>query len=95
MMHFPFTVVGGLMFMGAGLLTGRMRHALLLVPGKAMGIFGTFLLFTMLYVYPVYLAPEQAETGLVIVVMMLVMDLTIVPYWLYEDFGNKPPTFPL
>lgn len=92
MMHFTFTVVGSLMFVGAGLLTGRMRHVLLLVPGKAMGIFGAFLMFTTLYVYPVYPSPEQTEAGLVMVVMMLVMDLTIVPYWLYKYFGKQPPT---
>jgi cytochrome c oxidase assembly factor CtaG len=90
MMHFTFTIVGGLLFIGSGLLTGRMRHVLLLVPGKAMGIFGAFLLFTTAYVYPVYPVPEQAEAGLVMVVMMLVMDLTIVPYWLYRYFGNRP-----
>jgi cytochrome c oxidase assembly factor CtaG len=92
MMHFTFTVVGGLLFIGAGLLTGRMRHVLLLVPGKAMGIFGAFLLFTMMYVYPVYPKPEQAEAGLVMVVMMLVMDLTIVPYWLYKYFQAPIPS---
>ncbi len=48
MMHATFTIVGALMFIGAGLLTGRMRHILLLVPGKAMGIFGAFLMFTSL-----------------------------------------------
>jgi cytochrome c oxidase assembly factor CtaG len=90
MMHFTFTIVGGLLFIGSGLLTGRMRHVLLLVPGKAMGIFGAFLLFTTMYVYPVYPVPEQVETGLVMVVMMLVMDLTIVPYWLYKYFGTRP-----
>jgi len=90
LMHFTFTIVGGLLFIGSGLLTGRMRHVLLLVPGKAMGIFGAFLLFTTMYVYPVYPTPEQAEAGLVMVVMMLVMDLTIVPYWLYKYFGSRP-----
>jgi len=92
MMHFTFTVVGALLFMGAGLLTGRMRHVLLLVPGKAMGIFGAFLMFTMMYVYPVYPGPEQAQAGLVMVVMMLVMDLTIVPYWLYKYFQTPIPS---
>lgn len=90
MMHFTFTIVGGLVFIGATLLTARMRHVLLLVPGKAMGIFGAFLMFTTLHVYPVYPAPEQAETGLIMVVMMLVMDLIIVPYWLYKYFGKQP-----
>jgi hypothetical protein len=43
-----------------------------------------------MYVYPVYPSPEQTGAGLVMVVMMLLMDLTIVPYWLYKYFG-KPP----
>jgi cytochrome c oxidase assembly factor CtaG len=89
-MHASFTVIGGLMFIGAGLLTGRMRHILLLVPGKAMGVFGAFLMFTPLYVYPVYPPPEQAEAGLVMVVMMLLMDVVIVPYWLFKYFANRP-----
>jgi len=89
-MHVTFTFVGSLLFIGAGMLTGRMRHVLLLVPGKAMGIFGAFLLFTPMYVYQVYPASQQTETGFVMVVMMLVMDLTIVPYWLYNYFGKMP-----
>jgi cytochrome c oxidase assembly factor CtaG len=90
MMHVTFTFVGSLLFIGAGMLTGRMRHVLLLVPGKAMGLFGAFLLFTPMYVYQVYPASQQTETGFVMVVMMLVMDLTIVPYWLYNYFGKVP-----
>ena len=89
-MHVTFTFVGALLFIGAGMLTGRMRHVLLLVPGKAMGLFGAFLLFTPMYVYQVYPASQQTETGVVMVVMMLVMDLTIVPYWLYNYFGKVP-----
>ena len=42
-MHFTFIVVGGLLFVGSGLLTGRMRHFLVLLPGKAMGdLWGLF-----------------------------------------------------
>jgi len=63
------------------------------LPGKAMGIFGAFLLFTTAYVYPVYPAAQQMETGLVMVVMMLLMDLTIVPYWLYKYFGKQPSVY--
>lgn len=92
LMHFTFTVVGGLLFMGAGLMTGRMRHILLIAPGKAMGVFGAFLLFTTLYVYPVYPSSQQTEAGLVMVVMMLLMDMIIVPYWLYKYFGKSPGT---
>ena len=90
MMHVTFTFVGALLFIGAGMLTGRMRYVLLLVPGKAMGLFGAFLLFTPMYVYQVYPASQQTESGFVLIVMMLVVDLTIVPYWLYNYFGKVP-----
>lgn len=93
-MHVTFTLVGSLLFIGASMLTGRMRHVLLLVPGKTMGIFGAYLLFTPMYVYQVYPIAQQAETGLVMVVMMLGMDLIIVPYWLYNYFGKMPVGIP-
>jgi hypothetical protein len=56
-----------------------------------MGGFGAFLLFTAAYVYPVYPTAQQPETGLIMVVIMLVMDCTIVPYLLYKYFGKQPP----
>ena len=90
MMHVTFTFVGSLLFIGAGMLTGRLRYVLLLVPGKAMGLFWAFLLFTPMYVYQVYPASQQTESGFVLIVMMLVVDLTIVPYWLYNYFGKVP-----
>ena len=79
-MHFTFLVVGSLIFVGSKLLTKRMRHIAPIIVGKAMGLYGAFLLFTPSYVYSVYPLGEQSEAGLVMVVMMLVMDLTIVPY---------------
>jgi len=91
-MHFAFLVVGGLIFLGSKLLTRRMRHIAPIVAGKAMGLFGTFLLFTPSYVYDAYPAREQSETGLVMVIMMLAMDLTLVPYWLYNYFRKGSPS---
>jgi len=89
-MHFAFLVVGGLIFLGSKLLTRRMRQIAPIVAGKAMGLFGAFLLFTPSHVYEAYPVWEQSETGLVMVVMMLVMDVTLVPYWLYNYFGKVP-----
>lgn len=85
-MHLTFLLVGSLIFAGSRLLTWRVRTFLLLVPSKAMGIFGAYLMFTTGYVYAVYPAWQQAECGLAMVVMMLGMDLTLVPYWLYRYF---------
>ncbi len=86
MMHTTFMLVGSLIFVGSKLFTWRVRTFLLLVPSKAMGIFGAYLMFTTGYVYPVYPASQQTECGLAMVAMMLGMDLTLVPYWLYRYF---------
>jgi len=82
-------LVGGLVFTSSKLLTQRTRHFVVLLPEKAMGIFGAFLLFTSEHVYEVYQVVEQATIGLIMVVMMLVMDPTILPYWFYAYFGKK------
>ena len=89
-MHTTFMVVGSLIFAGSKLLTWRVRTFLLLIPSKAMGVFGAFLMFTTGYVYSVYPQWQQAQCGLAMVVMMLGMDLTLVPYWLYKYFQTAP-----
>lgn len=89
-MHITFLIVGGLIFIGSKLFTWRVRTFLLLIPSKAMGIFGAFLMFTSGWVYSVYPQWQQAECGLAMVVMMLAMDLTLVPYWLYRYFQSAP-----
>lgn len=89
-MHMTFLVVGGLIFVGSKLFTWRVRTFLLLIPSKAMGLFGAFLMFTSGWVYPVYPQWQQTECGLTMVIMMLGMDLTLVPYWLYKYFQSAP-----
>jgi cytochrome c oxidase assembly factor CtaG len=89
-MHTTFLLVGSLIFVGSKLFTWRVRTFLLLVPSKAMGIFGAFLMFTTNIVYDVYPASQQTDCGLVMVAMMLGMDLTLVPYWLYKYFQPSP-----
>lgn len=89
-MHMTFLLVGSLIYAGSKLLTWRVRTFLVLIPSKAMGIFGAYLMFTAGYVYAVYPVWQQAECGLAMVVMMLGMDLTLVPYWLYKYFQKAP-----
>lgn len=94
MMHATFLAVGSLIFAGSKLLTWRVRTFLVLIPSKAMGLFGAFLMFTTGYVYPVYPQWEQTQCGLAMVVMMLGMDLTLVPCWLYKYFQTVPTPSP-
>jgi len=93
-MHFTFIVVGALAFIGTRSLSKRARHFAPVIAGKAMGMFGALLLLTTRYVYSTYPLSEQTELGVVMVVMMLVIDLTIVPYELYNYFGKaSSPSF--
>ncbi len=87
-MHFTLFVAGGLVYVGSKLLTKIAQRIAPIIAGKAMGLYGAFLLLTSTYLYHVYPVPEQAETGVVLVVMMLVLDLTVVPIWLYKYFGK-------
>jgi hypothetical protein len=59
----------------------------------AMGIFGVYLLVTSGYnhFYVIYPLDEQAQLGLVMVIMMFVFDGLLVPYWLYRYFSEPIP----
>ncbi len=89
-MHFTFLVVGGLVYAGSKLLTKSMKQIAPIIVSKAMGLYGTFMLLTPEYLYSVYPASEQSEAGIVMLVIMLLMDLTILPVWLYNYFGRTP-----
>jgi len=91
-MHFTFFIVGGLIFAGSIMLARRTRQIAPIVAGKMLGSFGVFLLITQSNLYSVYPLSDQSETGLVLVVMMLLMDFTLVPLWLYNYFGKSSST---
>ena len=88
-LHFTFLCVGVLIFIGSRSLPLHVRRLAPLVAGKAMGLSGTFLLLTTKHLYNAYPAWEQAETGVVLIFVMLLMDVTILPHWLYGYFGNS------
>ncbi len=90
-MHFTFLLVGGLVYAGSKLLTKSMKRIAPIIVSKAVGLYGTFLLFSPVYLYSVYPTSEQAEAGVVMLVIMLLMDLTILPVWLYNYFGRASP----
>jgi len=56
-----------------------------------MGLYGSLLLLTPLTIYAAYPISEQAEAGTVMIFLMLVLDFTIVPVWLYGYFGKNTP----
>lgn len=89
-MHISLLLAGGLIFVGSRFLSKRMKLIPPIVAGKAMGLYGTFLVLTALTIYTVYPAYEQAEAGVVMLFLMLGLDFTIVPIWLYGYFGKNP-----
>ena len=86
---------GSLIFVGSRFLSRRTRLVAPVIVGKALGLYGMFLLGTPFPVYRAYPAYEQAYAGVVLLIVMLVLDFTIMPLWLYSYFGKvaavKPP----
>jgi len=89
-MHITLLLAGSLVYGGSRVLTKRARQIAPIIVGKAMGLFGAILLLTPTYIYSVYPVSEQAEAGVVMEVLMLVLDLTVLPIWLYNYFGKGP-----
>ncbi|HUO41526.1 MAG TPA: DUF1404 family protein [Methylomirabilota bacterium] len=92
-MHLSLFVAGGLIFLGASLLTDRTRKIMSILGCKIMGIFGVFLLVTSgggyNRFYSVYPLNQQAQFGLSMMVMMFVFEGFLVPYWLYQYFSHE------
>ena len=88
-MHFTFLFVGVLIFIGSRFLPFHAVRLAPLVVGKVMGLAGTFLLLTTKHLYSVYPAWEQTETGVILLFAMLLLDVTLLPCWLYGYFGNN------
>jgi hypothetical protein len=94
-MSMSLLLAGFLIFLGASRLGGKTHKAVTILACKAMGIFGIYLLVTSGYsqFYSVYPLAQQAQLGLVMVIMMFLIDGLLVPYWLYRFFSSPalPP----
>lgn len=94
-MHMTLLSAGGLIFVGSHFLSKRLKLIAPLIVGKAMGLYGMFLLLTPFDVYAVYPVYEQAYTGVVLLILMLVLDFTVMPIWLYNYFGKTTAVNPV
>jgi len=93
-MQLAFLFAGALIFVGAAFLSRRLKLITLVVVGKALGLYGMFLLLIPTAVYRTYPAYEQAYAGTALVFLMLTLDFTIMPLWLYNYFAKAPGTHP-
>jgi hypothetical protein len=87
-MHLALLLAGGLIFVGGCFLSRRMKLIALVVVGKGLGLYGMFLLLTPGRVYSIYPATEQVYAGAALLFVMLILDFTIMPLWLYNYFGK-------
>jgi cytochrome c oxidase assembly factor CtaG len=88
-MHLSLLGAGGLIYLGSRVLTKRVKQFAPVVVGKAMGLFGALMLVTPNSIYSVYPVAEQTQAGVTLVVIMLVVDLTLMPIFLYNYFGKN------
>ena len=91
-MHITLFLAGGLIFVGSTFFSKRVKLIAPVVVGKVIGLYGAFLVLTPITIYAAYPAYEQTEAGIVMLFIMLGLDFTIVPIWLYGYFGKNPPT---
>jgi hypothetical protein len=89
-MQTTLLAAGGLIFVGSQLLNKRLKLIAPIIVGKAMGLYGTFLLLTPFNVYAAYPVHEQADAGVALLIIMLGLDFTILPIWLYNYFRRGP-----
>ena len=87
-MHLAFWCVGVLIFAGSMCVSRHVQTLLPIVAGKIMGLFGAFLILSPTYFYDAYPAVQQAETGIILTTIMVVIDISILPCWLYRYFSN-------
>jgi cytochrome c oxidase assembly factor CtaG len=94
-MHLTFLIAGMLIYVGSTMLTKRMCQIVPVVAGKAMGLYGMFLLLTPLNIYSAYPIGQQSDAGVLLLLIMVIIDFTVVPVWLYNYFGRSAsqPTF--
>ncbi len=88
MMCLTFICVGVLIFAGSMFVPRCVLTIVPIIVGKMLGLFGAFLIVSPKYLYDVYPAVQQAETGVVMIALMVVIDMTVLPCWLYRYFGN-------
>jgi hypothetical protein len=89
-MHLALLFAGGLIFVGSQFLSRNVKMLVPVIAGKAVGLYGMFLLLIPAQLYVLYPLNEQATTGVTLLVLMLVLDFTLVPAWLYSYFGKSP-----
>jgi len=92
-MNTSLLLSGVLIFLGGYRLSDTMRKMVAILGHMAMGIFGVYLLVTSGYnrFYVIYPIDQQAQLGLLMVIMMFVFDGLFVPYWLYRLFAAPNP----
>ncbi len=91
-MQLALLFAGGFIFVGSSFLSRRLKLIALVIVGKVLGLYGMFLLLTPQIVYSIYPAYEQAWAGATFLFLMLILDFTIMPLWLYSYFGKAPRT---
>jgi hypothetical protein len=87
-MHTALLLAGCLIFVGACFLNNGQKLVTPVIVGKAMGLYGMFLLLTPWDVYTIYPTYDQVYAGVVFLILMVVLDFTIMPLWLYNYFGK-------
>jgi len=86
MMYLTFIFAGGLVLTGITLVSHHLLIILSIVVGKMLGLLGAYLILSPTYLYSAYPAAQQADAGVIMITIMTVIDMIILPCWLYRYF---------
>ena len=88
-MQLGLLFAGGLVFAGTRFLSRNVKIIAPVAMGKALGLYGVLLLLAPAQIYAIYPAYQQQSAGVLLLMLMLFLDFTIMPLWLYTYFGRS------
>ena len=86
MMYLTLVCAGGLVLTGITLVSRPLLMIISVAFGKILGLSGAFLILSPNNLYDLYPAAQQADTGVIMITVMTVIDMIILPCWLYGYF---------
>jgi cytochrome c oxidase assembly factor CtaG len=87
-MYAALLLAGALILAGSRFLSKGQKTIAPVFVGKALGLYGMILLLTPGHIYIPYPVYEQVHAGVALLILMVVLDFTIMPLWLYNYFGK-------
>ncbi len=89
MMRLSLICVGSLILAASKSANGHVLPVVSVAAGKIMGLFGALLIVSPIRLYGAYPVVQQVQAGIFMIAIMVVIDMVVLPFWLYRYFGTN------